>query len=75
MLYVLMYEKKKPFIVQTNLKMNSFSKKKKEKKNLKMNVSLIKNIKYYIFPSYQYFQFDSTLISLWHYNYLLCIQH
>ena len=58
MLYVLMYEKKKPFIVQTNLKMNSFSKKKKEKKNLKMNVSLIKNIKYYIFPSYQYFQFD-----------------
>ena len=56
MLYVLMYEKKKPFIVQTNLKMNSFSKKKK--KNLKMNVSLIKNIKYYIFPSYQYFQFD-----------------
>ena len=31
MLYVLMYEKKKPFIVQTNLKMNSFSKKKKKK--------------------------------------------
>lgn len=33
MLYVLMYEKKKPFIVQTNLKMYSFSKKKKKSKN------------------------------------------
>ena len=59
MLYVLMYEKKKKTIYRTNKSKNElFLKKKKKKKNLKMNVSLIKNIKYYIFPSYQYFQFD-----------------
>ena len=52
---------KKKTIYRTNKSKNELflkKKKKKKKKNLKMNVSLIKNIKYYIFPSYQYFQFD-----------------